>query len=293
MLSPQLLELLREWWKQCRSPGWLFPGRDPLLPITVRQLNRACHMAADAAGLGSSPIYPAIAGGAPIRMTGSFMPGFFYYFYARPNIADWPQLEGKRVGGGAPGALLHELARLVVEAKGLDFEKIQYVNVGGSPDVYRAVTADKIDAGVSGIEFSREAEQTGEAKALGDLNELLPNYLRYCEAASERTLKDKADAYTAFFYGQMQGHRHALTNKQDTLALATKITQRDSSELGWAIDYYVNKKTANPNGDVSSAKIDYMVDLNVRLGNMKEKIPASRVLDDTIQQKVLAMLGRV
>jgi site-specific recombinase XerD len=53
LLSPQLLELLRAWWRQCRSPGWLFPGRDPLLPMTVRQLNRACHMAADAAGLGS------------------------------------------------------------------------------------------------------------------------------------------------------------------------------------------------------------------------------------------------
>jgi site-specific recombinase XerD len=53
MLSPQLLDLLRAWWLQCRSKGWLFPGRDPLLPVTVRQLNRACHMAAEAAGLGS------------------------------------------------------------------------------------------------------------------------------------------------------------------------------------------------------------------------------------------------
>src|SRR5262245_19951708 len=53
MLSPQLLELLRAWWRQCRSPGWLFPGRDPVLPITTRQLNRVCHMAAEAAGLGS------------------------------------------------------------------------------------------------------------------------------------------------------------------------------------------------------------------------------------------------
>jgi integrase/recombinase XerD len=53
MLSPQLLELLRAWWLQCRSRGWLFPGRDPLLPITTRQLNRVCHMAAQAAGLGS------------------------------------------------------------------------------------------------------------------------------------------------------------------------------------------------------------------------------------------------
>src|ERR1700733_12616942 len=28
-------------------------GQDPLRPITVRQLNRVCHMAAEAAGLGS------------------------------------------------------------------------------------------------------------------------------------------------------------------------------------------------------------------------------------------------
>src|SRR5262245_27290354 len=53
MLSPQLLELLRAWWLQCRSKGWLFPSRDPLLPITTRQLNRVCHMAAEAAGLGT------------------------------------------------------------------------------------------------------------------------------------------------------------------------------------------------------------------------------------------------
>ena len=53
MLSPQLLELLRAWWLQCRSRGWLFPGLDPLLPISTRQLNRVCHMAAQAVGLGS------------------------------------------------------------------------------------------------------------------------------------------------------------------------------------------------------------------------------------------------
>jgi site-specific recombinase XerD len=52
MLSPQLLEVLRAWWLQCRSQGWLFPSRDPFQPITPRQLNRACHMAADVAGLG-------------------------------------------------------------------------------------------------------------------------------------------------------------------------------------------------------------------------------------------------
>jgi integrase/recombinase XerD len=53
MLSPRLLEVLRAWWRQCRSKAWLFPAPDPLRPITARQLNRACHMAAEVAGLGT------------------------------------------------------------------------------------------------------------------------------------------------------------------------------------------------------------------------------------------------
>jgi len=48
MLSSQLLELLRDW---CPSPSVDVPGRDRINPMTTRQLNRACHMAAELAGL--------------------------------------------------------------------------------------------------------------------------------------------------------------------------------------------------------------------------------------------------
>jgi len=48
MLSEHLLALLRAWWKAARPQGWLFPGQNPL---TTRQLNRACHAAAEAAGI--------------------------------------------------------------------------------------------------------------------------------------------------------------------------------------------------------------------------------------------------
>jgi site-specific recombinase XerD len=51
MLSPQLLELLRDWWRIARPKAWMFPGRDPIKPMSTRQLNRACHMAAELAGL--------------------------------------------------------------------------------------------------------------------------------------------------------------------------------------------------------------------------------------------------
>jgi site-specific recombinase XerD len=46
MLSPVLLDLLRDWYRIARPTAWLFPGRDRLLPITTRHFNRVVHAAA-------------------------------------------------------------------------------------------------------------------------------------------------------------------------------------------------------------------------------------------------------
>jgi site-specific recombinase XerD len=57
MLSPILLERLRVWWRVARAQGkmldggWLFPGLNPIEPLSARQLNRAIHLAAEQAGI--------------------------------------------------------------------------------------------------------------------------------------------------------------------------------------------------------------------------------------------------
>ncbi len=57
MLSEPLLGLLRAWWLAARERGvmlpggWLFPGQNPVNPLTTRQLNRAFHGATVAAGI--------------------------------------------------------------------------------------------------------------------------------------------------------------------------------------------------------------------------------------------------
>ena len=51
MLSPSLLELLRAYWREARPQGWLFPGQNPVNPLTTRQLGRVFHQARLAAGI--------------------------------------------------------------------------------------------------------------------------------------------------------------------------------------------------------------------------------------------------
>ena len=55
MLPPVLLERLRAWWRVGHAQGkilpggWLFPGLNPIDPLSTRQLNRIIHAAAEAA----------------------------------------------------------------------------------------------------------------------------------------------------------------------------------------------------------------------------------------------------
>jgi site-specific recombinase XerD len=57
MLSPPLLDLLRAWWREGRRRslllpgGWLFPGRNPVEPLSARQLGRVVRAATQAAGI--------------------------------------------------------------------------------------------------------------------------------------------------------------------------------------------------------------------------------------------------
>jgi site-specific recombinase XerD len=43
MLSPKLLEILRDWWKLTRPKHWLFPGARPDHPITSDAVERECQ----------------------------------------------------------------------------------------------------------------------------------------------------------------------------------------------------------------------------------------------------------
>jgi site-specific recombinase XerD len=57
MLSPQLLEILRAYWKLTHSTVWLFPGDIPSRPISKAAVEQACQKARRVSGI-KKPITP-------------------------------------------------------------------------------------------------------------------------------------------------------------------------------------------------------------------------------------------
>jgi integrase/recombinase XerD len=57
MLSPKLLDILRDHWRAVRPKQWLFPGEVPGQPISAGAVEVACHIVRDQLGI-SKPITP-------------------------------------------------------------------------------------------------------------------------------------------------------------------------------------------------------------------------------------------
>jgi integrase/recombinase XerD len=57
MLSPKLLELLREYWKKDRPSTWLFPGRCKDHPLDATTLQHVCRLARHDSGI-TKPVTP-------------------------------------------------------------------------------------------------------------------------------------------------------------------------------------------------------------------------------------------
>lgn len=57
MLSPKLLEILRDYWRMQRPRAWLYPGDRAGQPISRHAVGQACAKAHELSGL-SKPVTP-------------------------------------------------------------------------------------------------------------------------------------------------------------------------------------------------------------------------------------------
>ena len=92
MLFPQLLRILRSYWRLARPKRWPFPGRDDERPLVPNVLHAACRSACAAAGL-SKPVTvdpfatPLLESGADVRII---------------QVAAWP-CQSRKHGALHPG----------------------------------------------------------------------------------------------------------------------------------------------------------------------------------------------
>jgi ABC-type nitrate/sulfonate/bicarbonate transport system substrate-binding protein len=248
----------------------------------------------DMCGLsGFGQVLPAIEKGAKLKiLAGGALLGLQAILTRNPAIKTVKDLEGRTVGTGSVGALLHQLVVALLRKKGVDEKKVTFVNVGSSTDVFRAIVAGVVDAGPS------EAWQQGPfgTRVLEDgrVYEDLQEYTYQASYGSDRAIASKREAIvrTLAAYGKLYrflGEARSRTPFIKAFATATGKDNRTEAEAQW--QFYQDHKPFAVDLVLSEERVRYMQDLNVSLGVQRRVLPYEQVCDMSLARDAVKLIG--
>ncbi len=236
----------------------------------------------------------AIEKGAGLKIVASFMPGLPHVFYVRKDINSFADLAGKPVAVSGVGSLPYVVAQAILENHKLDLKKIEWVQMGGDPDRVRALVGGLAAGTVASIEHKLIVEPAG-GKILAVASQELPNWTRFTLITTDKVIRERPGDLVKALVAQAKGIRYAMNpnNKDDMVRLMAKYGKREPKQVEWIYDWFLANKQFNPNGGVKAASLNWMQELNVKLGRQRATLPLEKVATWDFQNKMLAEIGEV
>ncbi len=266
---------------------------EPLeLPGDAEVLRALTSGACDIAEITPAGVMAAIEKGAPLKIVASFIPGLPHVFFAAKDVTGLPDLAGKRIAVSALGALPHVVAQAIFENHGVDFKRVEWLQVGGDPDRVRAILAGHAAGTIASIELEPVMKTAG-GKIVAVAARELPNWIRFSLVTSDRVIKERPGDLVKALVAQARGIRWVMDpkNRTEVVALMAKYGKRKPEEVAWLYDWFLANRQFNPNGGVSAAGLHWMQELNLKAGRQKVVMPLDKVTAPDFQKRMLAEIG--
>jgi ABC-type nitrate/sulfonate/bicarbonate transport system substrate-binding protein len=236
----------------------------------------------------------AIEKGAGLKIVAAFMPGLPHVFYVRKDINAFADLAGKPVAVSGFGALPHVVAQGILENHKVDLKKIEWIQMGGDPDRARALVTGMAAGTVVSIEHDLVIKPSG-GKILAVASQELPLWTRFTLITTDKVIKERPGDLVKALVAQAKGIRYALDrkNRDEMIRLMAKYGKREPKQVEWIYDWFLANKQLNPNGDMKAPSLNWMQEMNVKLGRQKGLLPIEKVATWEFQKQAIAQIGEV
>jgi ABC-type nitrate/sulfonate/bicarbonate transport system substrate-binding protein len=246
---------------------------------------------------GFSPVLPAIERGGHLKViAGSEVLLLHLVYSCRPEIRRVKDLEGRTVGTGPVGALLHSIMVALLRKHGVDPRKVKFVNVGSSADVFRSVVAKVVDAGPSELDYQgEEGRYAVHGLVDGNFWDNLQEYTNQASYASERALAERRDVLvrTLAAYARLYRFISSPVSKDAYLAArATALNKDEPTEALAQWNFFQQHQSFALDLMLSEQRIRYMQELNVSLGVQKAVMPFERIADMSLARDAITLLNK-
>lgn len=246
-----------------------------------------------ASGMGQ--IFPAIEHGAKLKILagGALLPSLALYT-GKPYVNSLKDLEGRTVGTGSIGALVHQLVVTLLRKYNVDPSKVRFVNIGSSADAFKAVAAGTVDAGPAEAALSAEAARLNVRPIPhGNMTVELTQYTYQGAWTSDHEIATNRDALVRALAACAKLYRFVQTPaaKEPFFQARRSIfpTATDSDhEAEW--NYIQTYKPFAVNLTLTPERLRYIQDLNISFQVQKSVLPFDRVADMSLAADALKLL---
>jgi ABC-type nitrate/sulfonate/bicarbonate transport system substrate-binding protein len=243
-------------------------------------------------GVGFGPIIPAVEKGARVKvLAGAWMLAPNTLFTSRPGIRTLDDLAGKTVGTGAVGAVLHLLMVAALQKHGIDPARVNFVNVGSTGDIFKAVAAGTIDAGVVNVD-AYEQKDRYKLHPVVDFWTELPEFPFQASFASDAAIKAKRDTIVRTLAAYARLYRFmAAPDSRDAYVSAYVAGNGGGAEAAakqW--QFIQDSQCYAVDLLIPDAKVRYMQELNVEMKVQRAIVPNAMVADMSLAQEALKLI---
>jgi NitT/TauT family transport system substrate-binding protein len=181
----------------------------------------------------------------------------------------------------------------VLKSKGLEYPRdYKLVNVGGTADLFAALSSGLIAAAPLAIPLNFAAEEAG-FNVIGWYRDILPNYQLTALTVKRSWAEANRPLLIRFVKGMVLAMRWVFENKEpaiDFLAKEMKLKPAHARK-GW--EYYTANRLWYPDTDINTEGVKTLIQIFGEQGQFKGTLPSpAKYIDQSYLREALRDLGR-
>lgn len=243
---------------------------------------------------GYNMVLPRIEQGAKVKIIGAGMRKAALTVFAKPEgIKTLSDLKGKTVAVGSTMGLLHSLMLQLMQEKGIDASRVNFVDKGSNDECYQAVVKGEADACCSSISHLNDKDGLVVVSG-GNLWESLPKYVFQTAYASDTAIRNKHEELVAVMAAYGKLYEYLMSpGAHDAFFEARKRAQKRFDEASARAIWEFNQMQRPYSRDLSltDEDIDYSQDMFIGLGVLKQKQPIAALADMSAAKAAAKLLG--
>jgi NitT/TauT family transport system substrate-binding protein len=246
----------------------------------------------DSVDMGAAESIVAAARGTGVKIVGCTWPGVPQVVLAKAEIKSLADLKGRTVAISSPGSLPDLLFRGMLDNANVPFADVKLATQGADLDRYKSLIAGITDAAVVSNEF--EAVMPANIKVLASGSTALPKFIRLCVATSSKVLAERRADLVKFLAAEMDAYKFAATHRDEAVKLARELTRAkpDDKRAEFIVDQTLKNKLIDPTLAVPADRIEWMQQLFVKAGVLKQAVPVDKLIDASVREDAVKAAGK-